>query len=464
MMKNILKAIMLIFIISLMSSTFVNEVTAYDVGNQDDEIVRTIEKLNELRVVYDLPVLSYSEELNKTAAVHNKYMDFNKSYTSIEESGKLYYRGRYPWDRASYAGYDNTYVFESSVKNINTYTSGIGFLLANPYSRYALLDPLYADLGMNSYDEYNTFLFGGSNRERNYKVVYPYPDQNNVDVNFTNKYIINPYKNISNVPENVGIPITYSIYTSEARVLAFNNLEVSLLNTRTNEYVDIKVINSIEDRNLTNSIMVLPLEAYDYGTTYEISISTNIRLSNAIQFDSSSYMVYVDYAETFTTKQSTDSLPVYSYITRADFVQNLMKISNYIIRDSLEIIFPDVNINSDNYKYIYTAYINKIILGYGDGLYRPEANITREQVYTILIRNYENEKNNGVIKIEDSEKVLEFSDKNLISNYAFDSLYKAKKIGLLVDNQYKFDPGVYITTSEFENIMKRYNLIMKGNN
>lgn len=456
-MKN--KKLTIIILISLMFTYGTMTSYASEVF-QDDEVYRTVEEINELRSKYDLPSFEYSESLNKAAYTHNKYMDFNKIYSSIEESGKLYYRGRYPWDRASYAGYENTYVFESLIQNVNTYSEGISYLMNNPYARYALLDPLYTDLGMNSYDEYTTFLLGGSERTSNEEIIYPYSGQQNIDVSFMNKYILDPYDGVVNVPEEVGVPITYSIYSSEAKVLEYNDLEVKLTNTRTNEIVDVEVITSLKDRNLTNTVMILPMEKYDYGTTYVVSISAKIRFNNVIELDNKSYWKNLNREWNFTTKQSSVSPATYSYVTRTEFVEELMKASNYSVRNSLEIIFPDVNISSPSYKYIYTAYAHNIIRGYDDGLYRPNANINREQAYTILIRNYENDNNGkGEIILTDEDRNLDFSDSWAISYYFLESLYKAKKIGLLVDNPYSFNPQVYITTSEFEDMMDKYNTL-----
>lgn len=458
-MKKMMKQLMiLIFIISFFQNM---NVFADDKNVKDDEVVRTIDAINDLRAQYLLPLLSFNDALNTTATTHNRYMNFNNTYSSIEESGKLYYRGRYPWDRAIYNGYTNSYVFELLNKDITTFTDGLNQLLQNPYSRYGILDPLYSDLGMSSYNNYITYLFGGSKRVDNYEVIYPYNNQRNVESIFTNKYILDPYSKVSNKPESSGIPITYSIYSSEGKVIDFSDLNVSLFNTRTNEYVDIKVITSQEDRNLTNTIMILPLENYDFGTTYEVKIKTMIQMDKAVIFKGaqSSFRRYVNYSGTFTTKESAVSTTSFSYITRAKFVEDLMKASNFIIRNSLEIIFPDVDINSYNYKYIYTAYINNIIKGYGDGLYRPNANISRQDAYTILVRTYET--NVGVIELSPTDRYLDFSDAGRIIPYAVEPLYKAKKIGLLIENQYEFNPGVYITTSEFNQILKRYASITK---
>lgn len=438
-------------------STMINVFALTDDATQDDEIVRTITKINELRENYNIPKLLFDQYLNKTAQTHNLYMQYNNSYTSIEESGKLYFRGRYPWDRASYNGYMNKYVFELLNKNVINYYNGLAQLLQNPYSRYSILDPLYTNLGMHTEGEYSTYLFGGTNRTKSYALIYPYNKQSSIPIIFENKFTINPYSQLSLTDTITGIPVTYTVYSSEGKIVDYKNIEAKLTNVQTNEVVSTKVITSLTDRNLTNTIMILPIEPYNLGTTYKITLSGEVYFDRQVTFDGINYTIKqsIDYTGTFTTIQD-DSISIQnSFVTREKFVEDIIKNSNLAIQDSLEIIFPDVKTISPNYKYIYTAFLNKIVIGYNDGLYRPAANLTREQAYTILIRLYE--KQSGVIQLSEKDRLLEFSDVKDISSYALEPIYKAKKLGILIDNQYDFLPKTYISITEFKQIMERYN-------
>jgi len=461
MIKLVRQIIMFILIISLFSNTLI---MAAPTDDKDDEVVRTIDTINELRKVYNLPLLSFNDALNNTARIHNRYMDFNNTYSSIEETGNLYYRGRYPWDRASYNGYTKSYVFEALIKDSTTFENGLELLLQNPYARYNILDPLYSELGMSSYDEFTTYLFGGSERDDYVEVAYPYDNQYEVETTFDNRYIIDPYSKVEENSGNVGVPISYNVYSSEGKVKSFSNISVSLYDTKSNRYLDVKYFSSNSDRNLINSIMILPLESYNFNTTYDISIKANVTFDKEIKLDdgSRSSTSFINYEGSFTTKLSTVDLTQYSYVTRAQFVEDLMKLNDrlirsYVIKDSLETIFPDVNVNSANYKYIYTAHSNKIINGYEDKLFRPNANITREQAYTVVIRNYEDIYGGIDLDIDDIE--LSYSDTESINKYAKESIYKAKKIGLLTDSEYKFEPTVYISIREFNDIILKYEKI-----
>lgn len=461
--KNQRIAYALVFVLFIfIHLSMINTVSGREIdtfGFTDDEIIRTINNINKVRAVYDLPSLSYNESLNKTSETHNQYMAFNNSFSSIEESGKTYFRGRYPWDRTTFNNYRKPYVFELLNNNISNYTSGLNQLIQNPYARYGILDPLYEDLGMNIYKGYATYLLGGKSRSDQYEVVYPYNQQTDVGTIFTNKYILNPYADVK-TNAFVGIPITYTYYEESGIIERFNNLKVSVTNVSTDKEIDTLIITSDQDRNINNTIMILPLKSYNYGTTYQIKITGTMTFDRMIDINGTqTNRKSINYTSTFTTASSSFTSNQQAYITRSQFVEELMKTSSIPKQESLEIIFSDVNINSPNYKYIYTAYINDIILGYENNMYRPNANISREQVYTILIRTYEKEY--GTINLLSTERSLRFTDKEKISSYALESLYKAKKIGLITDNAYQFNPSSYITTLEFNNIMEQYKKIIK---
>ncbi len=68
----------------------------------------------------------------------------------------------------------------------------------------------------------------------------------------------------------VGIPITYTYYEEKGIIERFNNLKVNVTNISTGKEIETHIVTSDQDRNINNTIMILPLKAYDYGTTYQI--------------------------------------------------------------------------------------------------------------------------------------------------------------------------------------------------
>lgn len=453
-MKNMKIMISILLFFGLVLSQLI--MVSADNTSKDDEVVRTIDEINEIRAIYDLPSLHYNVSLNRSANLHNRYMVLNNVFSSIEESGNLYYRGRYPWDRASYNNYDKSYVFELLMKDTLTYSGGLSQLMENPYSRYSILDPLYVDIGMNTYENHTTYLLGGTTREFSYVVVYPYDQQEEIATTFENKYIIDPYINNQLDVDEVGMPITLSVYAGVGDIKSFEQLDIDVINTETGEIVNVMTVTSLDDRDLNNTIMILPLESYSSNTTYRINIEGTLYLDHLVKLKNgvSTNRIVMDHSSTFTTKAADDNNYKYAFTTRAEFVEILLKETNIEIVESLEPIFPDVSVVSPIYRYIYTAYKNKIIEGYDDGYYRPEVNISRQQAYTIIMRTYESEY--GPISLDEEDRILEYSDVDLISDYAKDPIRKAIKVGMLQNSITDFNAKRYITNEEFDQIIQQY--------
>lgn len=462
-MTKSLWPLLLTVIIIVESVLFMPQVYAIKAqGNsQDDEVVRTISQINQLRDIYGLPPFDYNDNLNQTAQTHNRYMDINKSFSSIEEMDKTYFRGRYPWDRAAYNNYANTYVFELIGRQISNYYSGLQMMLLNPYARYAILDPLYEDLGMDTFNGYTTYLFGGRQRSGVNEVVYPYNKQTDVEPFYRSQYVVNPFQGVNKASENYGVPITYTYYMPSGNIQSFENLSVTLRNLQTNKIVPNKIVTSIDDANLNNTLMILPLEEYNLGTTYRCTIRGNAYFNKTIMVQpnvmSNTRRINVDIV--FTTASTLNKGQQEAYLKRANFVKALVKAIQLPLREALKSPFTDVSVNEASFKYIYTGYVNGLVLGYGNGQFRPNVNISREQVYTILIRAYE--KQIATIPLTDQDRKLSFSDVNKINTYALESIYKAKKLGILTDNSYAFNPSIYITNTEFSQILERYNEVIQ---
>ena len=80
--------------------------------------------------------------------------------------------------------------------------------------------------------------------------------------------------------------------------------------------------------------------------------------------------------------------------------------------------FSDVKQDAYYYEAIKWAEKNKVVNGYDDGKFRPNNNITREQLATILM-NYARFKGKDTSSRADLSK---FKDQNGISSYAKDSI------------------------------------------
>lgn len=139
---------------------------------QSDEVLRTVVSINNDRQALNLDPLFIKDELKEMSLTHSKYMYHNDSVSSIEESDLLYYRGRYPWDRADYAMYDKNFVYEYVGIDYVNYLEGYSEMISNPVTRYAALNPMYTDIGMGVYENCFTFDFGGNQLETEQAIIY----------------------------------------------------------------------------------------------------------------------------------------------------------------------------------------------------------------------------------------------------------------------------------------------------
>ncbi len=99
--------------------------------------------------------------LKEMAINHSKYMNENKSFSTVEVQDKINYKGRFPWDRANYVGYEGNYVYEFIVRDIKNFNSGVSQVINDPIKRTILFNPLYEDIGMGMENGYASFVIGG---------------------------------------------------------------------------------------------------------------------------------------------------------------------------------------------------------------------------------------------------------------------------------------------------------------
>lgn len=408
------------------------------------EANRSIQELNRIRSAYSLPLYQANRHLEDAAITHNRYMNYSNNLSSIEEAGKTYYRGRYPWDRAGYAGYEKGYVTEMVDKKLNNYTEGWKKFIGDPYLRYNLLSPNYSDVGMDRFGDYSTYMFGGEPTKEEYEVLYPYNQQIGIPVWQPYYFSKNPYE-IALKQNSPGFPITYTYY-SERKIEKFNIESISLIRLNTNQRIPITYLSN----QITNTLIILPLSEFEYFSSYKLNLKMKIHFSDG-------KVEQVNKTSQFTTESATKVTDKVRYLKRVDFVKKMLQTLKYELKTGLGIIFKDVSPSSPDYKYIYTAYSENLILGTPSGEFMPHANIREQDAYVVFIRAYEKKKGNIRITAQDS---LPFKN-DIRDGYAVDFLRKAVKIGLIDDNRSSFDPNHYLSIEEFDEILKRYESIAK---
>ncbi len=436
------KLIILTLIVALLFGNAVHgTVVVNETSRVDDEVERTVDFINGIRSV-DLDV---SATLKEMALNHSKYMYYNEAFSMIEDSEKVYYRGKYPWDRAVYYKYDKPYVYEFISRSVSNYKDGILDIINNPYSRSFVLDPLYSDIGMSEFNGYYTYTLGGKLRTAETIFVYPFNGQQDVPVNWTNRYHIDPYEGMTIDRTKVGLPLTFTLYSDTKKVVSttVNSIYIRELNTK--RRISTKIITPESDRNLTNHLVVLPLEPYKYNTTYEVHIDVSF---NGINYT---------YDGTFKTASSLPALADVKYMTRGDAIKKIINLEDLRLTklEPFSLKFKDVDINSELAIYVNTAYEYNIIKGISDSEFGPKLNITTEQAYAILVRAYEAQY--GVIVPSEADKNLsQYTDRSSISSWALSTIYKAGRIGLIPDSTVYLNPDTYLSEVAFNEMLQRF--------
>ncbi|MGB9661075.1 MAG: S-layer homology domain-containing protein [Moorellaceae bacterium] len=124
---------------------------------------------------------------------------------------------------------------------------------------------------------------------------------------------------------------------------------------------------------------------------------------------------------------SSDSFAPDSNVTRAQFVALLIR--SLGIEETLpaEASFKDVNPNSWYYGAVEAAQAEGLVSGYTDGTFRPEQNITREEIAAMVVRAMAK---SGVYITADDTALAAFADKDAISSWAREAVAQAVKAGI----------------------------------
>ncbi len=137
-------------------------------------------------------------------------------------------------------------------------------------------------------------------------------------------------------------------------------------------------------------------------------------------------------------------------ITRAQFVQVLANIEGVDTHNvNVATMFDDVPKGKWYAPAVKWASDNGVVNGFGDGTFRPDDSVTREQMCVMLI-NYANYKR---ITVEEYMKQVSFDDDKDIAHWSKDAVYKCQKAGIVQGKGYnKFDPKGFGTRAEASKI------------
>jgi len=167
------------------------------------------------------------------------------------------------------------------------------------------------------------------------------------------------------------------------------------------------------------------------------------------------YHVFIDYVLTHSIMNgvSGTSFAPDSNLTRGMLVQILFNLEGK--PQSASANFSDVKVDAWYAKAVGWAAANKVVAGYADGTFRPDADVTREQAAAILYR-YAQSKGINVSVGEDTN-ILSYADAMQASEYAIPALQWAVGAGVLNGKSSNLlAPTGTATRAEIATIMQRW--------
>jgi hypothetical protein len=142
-------------------------------------------------------------------------------------------------------------------------------------------------------------------------------------------------------------------------------------------------------------------------------------------------------------------------ITRGEFVTMLVKVCNLTASQIDSEAFGDIDENSYNYEPIMIAKSLKIVFGDEENDFRPDEEISRQDICAILFRTMLKMKK--VNEMDDAQKYIgSFSDKDSIAEYALDSVAAMIRAKIIIgDDSNLLRPTDNMTRAEAAVVLNR---------
>ncbi len=139
-------------------------------------------------------------------------------------------------------------------------------------------------------------------------------------------------------------------------------------------------------------------------------------------------------------------------MTRADFVTVLGRMAGISTGSYTGSAFSDVAVSEYYAPYVQWAAQNGIVSGYDDGLFYPNAEISREEMAVVIVRYAAY----AGLTLASADAREPFSDHDSIQGWAIDAVYTAKNSGLLAGRgNNEFAPGGNATRAEVCTVLTR---------
>ena len=135
-------------------------------------------------------------------------------------------------------------------------------------------------------------------------------------------------------------------------------------------------------------------------------------------------------------------------ITRAEFCKMTAIVSGKTSASNTAASFSDVNRGAWYYNYVMAAAENGLINGYEDGSFRPDNNISRQEMAVIISRMIHAEN----IAVEDGNSIS-FTDIADVNDYARDAVMELSGMGIISGDGGSFRPNDNLTKAEASTVL-----------
>lgn len=141
-------------------------------------------------------------------------------------------------------------------------------------------------------------------------------------------------------------------------------------------------------------------------------------------------------------------------VTRAEFAVLVLRALGIAEKRPEQGHFRDVPANAWYYGAVETVYAENLAGGYGDGTFRPQQSITREEMAVMVVRALV--RGGKPVTGEECEALLQsFSDWMVISPWARQAACAAQKTGIIAGRDGRFAPKEKATRAEAVVMLKR---------
>ncbi|MBR1735998.1 MAG: S-layer homology domain-containing protein [Firmicutes bacterium] len=225
---------------------------------------------------------------------------------------------------------------------------------------------------------------------------------------------------------------------------------------------------------LSYNIYVKPPISYDIADTGTISIDSFNDFEQLLAIDTGyvkGHFAEYDIKRLYAMQILTEDTKFYQpdqAITRGQFVEMLVKAIKLPVENTqatgkskksvVNLVFPDVLPERDDYRYIMAAYKSGLAVGRSNGHFYIDSPIERQEAIVILLRTLGLE----TLGLEPTS-LTAFTDNSEIASWAKKEVYAANKLGIVAgDEDGNFRTTDFVSKAEAAALVNRLNQYMRS--